>query len=205
MVDLLDDPDCPRAGQHRELEKAEIKKSEEAIQRVLTAVRNFTNPFTITEKNRLYSLASGAPVPVNVEMDVLSAEAVGEAAKAEFVGRLLSGEPESFFNPVKKNKLKTMEACNKRVTLMSSQGKVNRSRWSIFCCYCITDSIILRTLGLKFTIFHLGHSVSGARQPCFHAACQVTETRQTTELGGTHEVLPDACASQPWNVRWLFL
>lgn len=124
MVDLIDDPDCPRAGRHRELEKAEVKKGEEAVQRILTAVRNFTNPFTIADKDRLYSLASGAPVPMDVEMDVFRAEAVGKAAKADFIGRLQSGKPESFFDPIKKKKLKTMEACNKKVTLTSSQGKV---------------------------------------------------------------------------------
>jgi len=32
MVDLIKDPDCPRAGKHRELEKAKVKKGEEAIQ-----------------------------------------------------------------------------------------------------------------------------------------------------------------------------
>ncbi|KAL3043842.1 hypothetical protein OYC64_003656 [Pagothenia borchgrevinki] len=32
MVDLIKDPDCPRAGKHRELEKAKVKKDEEAIQ-----------------------------------------------------------------------------------------------------------------------------------------------------------------------------
>lgn len=125
MVGLIDDPDCPRAGRHRELEKAEVRKSEKAVQRILTAVRNFTNPFTITDKDRLYSVASGAPIPMDVEKDVLQAEAVGKAAKTDFIGRLQSGKPESFFDPIKRKKLKTMEACNKKVNLTSSQGKVS--------------------------------------------------------------------------------
>ena len=38
----------------------------------------FTNSFTIADKNRLYSLlASGAPIPMEFEMDVLRAEALG--------------------------------------------------------------------------------------------------------------------------------
>ncbi|XP_033987161.1 uncharacterized protein LOC117483109 [Trematomus bernacchii] len=124
MVDLIKDPDCPRAGKHRELEKAEVKKGEEAIQRTIVTIRNFRNPFTISDKDRLYSLASGAPVLMEVEMDVLQAETVDKAAKAEFIKRLQSREPASFFDPIKKKKLKTMEACNKKVTLTSSQGKV---------------------------------------------------------------------------------
>ena len=77
MVDIINDPDCPRAGRHREPEKAEVKKGEKSFQRVLAAVRNFPNPFTVADKNRLYSLASGAPVPMEVEMDVLRAETLG--------------------------------------------------------------------------------------------------------------------------------
>lgn len=49
MVDFIDDPDSPKSGRHRELEKAEIKKSEEAVQGVLTAVKNSTNPFTFSD------------------------------------------------------------------------------------------------------------------------------------------------------------
>ncbi|XP_068235071.1 uncharacterized protein [Palaemon carinicauda] len=124
MAGLLDDPDCPRAGRHRELEKAEIKKSEKAVQRVITAVRNFTNPFTIPDKDRLYSLASGSPTSKDVERDVLEADAVGKAAKADFITRLQSGHQGSFFDPIKRKKLKTMEACNKKIKLTSSQGKV---------------------------------------------------------------------------------
>ena len=66
----------PRDGRHRELEKAEANNGDESVQRVLATVRNFTNPFTIADKNKLYSLASGAPVPMEVEMDVLRAEAL---------------------------------------------------------------------------------------------------------------------------------
>ena len=125
MVGLIEDPDCPRSGRHRELEKSAIRKSEMAVQSVLTAVRNFTNPFTITDKDRLYALASGAPIPMDVEKDVLQAEVVGETAKNDFIERLQSGKPESFFDPIKRKKLKTMEAGNKKVNLTSSQGKVS--------------------------------------------------------------------------------
>ena len=118
MADLITDPDNPRSGRHRELEKAEISKSEQAVVRVIDAVKNFTNPFTIADKERLYCLASGAPVPF------LQAEAIGKDAKGDFVDVLKNGEAGSFFFPIKKKKLKTMETCSKKVTLTSSQGKV---------------------------------------------------------------------------------
>lgn len=59
MVDLINDPDCPKGGRHRKLEMAEIRKSEDAVQRAVAAVNNFTNPFAILDKDRLNSLGSG--------------------------------------------------------------------------------------------------------------------------------------------------
>ena len=126
MCGLINDPDCPKAGKHRELERAEIKKSEQAVQRTISAIRNFTNPFTLVDKGHLYSLSSGAPVSPEVELDVLRAEATGKEAKDVFIrDRLVNGSSETlFFEPIKRIKLKTMEASNKTVKLTSSQGKV---------------------------------------------------------------------------------
>lgn len=126
MCDLLEDPEAPRAGKHRELEKAEVKKSEEAVQRTISAIQNFTNPFSLIDKDHLYNLASGAPVSPEVEYDVLRAEAVGKESKHDFIqGRFVNGSSEEmFFEPIKKKKLKTMDASNKAVKLTASQGKV---------------------------------------------------------------------------------
>ena len=124
---LINDPDCPKAGRHRELGKSEIKKSEAAVQSTITAIRNFTNPFQIPDKEHLYSLASGAPAPLQVEQDVLSAEVKGREARDTFIReRFVDGSSEAlFFNPIKRLKLRTMEESNKVVKLTSSQGKVS--------------------------------------------------------------------------------
>ena len=126
MVDLNNDPDTPKAGKHRELEKAEIKKSEEAVQRTVSAIQSFTNPFSVPDKDHLYSIASGAPASPEVEADVLRAEDIGKEAKEAFIqDRFVNGSSESqFFDPIKRLKLKTMEASNKSVKLTASQGKV---------------------------------------------------------------------------------
>ena len=126
MCGLIDDPECPKAGKHRELERAEIKKSEKAVQRTISAIRNFTNPFSLVDKDHLYSLASGAPASPEVELDVLHAEATGKEAKEVFIrDRFVNGSSETlFFEPIKRQKLKTMEASNKTVKLTASQGKV---------------------------------------------------------------------------------
>ena len=74
MVDITNDPDCPRAGRHRELEKAVVNEGEESVQRVIGVVRDFTNPFTIADKNRLHYRTSGAPLPMEIEIDVWCSE-----------------------------------------------------------------------------------------------------------------------------------
>lgn len=126
LCNLISDPDCPKAGRHRELEAAEIKKSEAAVQRTVTAIHSFTNPFTIPNKECLYSLASGAAAAAAVDVDVLRAEAVGKAAKQEFIEKRFKDKTSgmTFFDPVKKFKLLTMETSNKTAKLTSSQGKV---------------------------------------------------------------------------------
>lgn len=45
MCGLIDDPDCPKVGKHRELERAEIKKSEDAVQRTMSAVSELQQSF----------------------------------------------------------------------------------------------------------------------------------------------------------------
>ena len=125
MCGLLDDPECPISGSHRELEKAHIQKSEEAVDKVLVAIKSFTNPFTVPDKDRLYSLASGAPAQIEVEIDVLRAEAAGIQAKEAFTELLKnSAVTDTFFESIKRQKLQTLEMTNKKVKLSTSQGKV---------------------------------------------------------------------------------
>lgn len=64
MIGFIDDPNCPRAERHCELEKVEIKKSEMAVKRVLTAVRNFINPFTNTDKEHIWVFSPWPLVPL---------------------------------------------------------------------------------------------------------------------------------------------
>ena len=124
MCGLITDPDYPKEGKHRELHNAQIKKSEDAVLKVMTAIRSFTKPWRIPDKSRLYSLASGSPASKEVENDVLRAEKLGKSLKEEFRERLKCVSKLKFFDPVKRQKLFTMEAGNKTAKLTTSQGKL---------------------------------------------------------------------------------
>ena len=78
MCGLLDDPECTKAKRHHELERADIKKPKEVVTRTITAIESFTNQFNVADKDNLYSLESGPPVPPEAELDVLQAEQIGK-------------------------------------------------------------------------------------------------------------------------------
>lgn len=126
MCELIDDQDCLKAGKHRGLERADIRNSEEAVQRTIFAIKSFTNPCTLVDKDHLYCLVSGAPVSQQVADDVLHAKAAGKEAKQAFIQyRFMNGPSEALlFEPMKNLKLKTMDASNNAIKLNVSQGKV---------------------------------------------------------------------------------
>ena len=87
------------------------------------------------DKDHLYNVASEAYVSADVEYDALRAEACGREAKETFMQDRLVGDSERmFFEPIKKQKLKTIKATNKTAKLTSSQGKV-RNFDIIKLCY----------------------------------------------------------------------
>ncbi|KAH3820951.1 hypothetical protein DPMN_122704 [Dreissena polymorpha] len=54
MCELIEDPDLPKAGRHRALERAEIRKSEKAVVNTMAVIRSFSNPFISTDKEHVY-------------------------------------------------------------------------------------------------------------------------------------------------------
>ena len=122
---MINDPECPTAGKHRDLDTAQVRKSERAIQNVMTAISYFTNPWRTPNKEKLFSLASGTPVPADVEVDVFQADTVGKTLKEDFIqNRLGYASTKSFFDTLKRQTLRRMEANNKKVSLTTSQGKL---------------------------------------------------------------------------------
>ena len=125
MCDMIDDPERPKSGKHRDIEVSQIKKSENAVKKIMEAISHFTNPWRIANKDRLYCLASEAPVSEEIEKDVLRADVLGKDLKKTFIQqRLTHGHEKHFFDPVTRQKLKTMEDANKTVSLTTSQGKL---------------------------------------------------------------------------------
>ena len=125
MCGMIDDPTIPKAGKLRDLEASHIKRSERAVQKVLMAISHFTNPWRVPDKEKLYSLSSGAPVSANIEFDVLRADELGKSLKYEFTqNRLKNMSGRCFFDPITRQKLKCMEDNSKAVSVKTSEGKL---------------------------------------------------------------------------------
>ena len=130
MCDMVDDPECPKAGKHRDMDKANIRKCEEAVEETKEAIASFLNPFRLPvpedpSEDRLYALHSGAPVSLAVEKDVMRADALGEQQKLNFIEQRLKNKEKHFFDTITRQNLLTMDHASKKVTISTSQGKVH--------------------------------------------------------------------------------
>ena len=121
---MLDDAESSTGSVHRENFKSEIKRSEEDVNRTIDAIMSFSNPFTQPDKARLYCISSGAPVSIDVQIDVMRAEEAGAEAKRTFVEKRLESQVVPFFDPIKRLNLRTMENNHKKVPLTSSKGRL---------------------------------------------------------------------------------
>lgn len=133
MCGMNNNTDSSTYSKHREQVLSEIKQGEGAVQKVLDALQGFLNPFEVTDKNHLYVLSSGAPMPADIETDVLTAEEAGRMQKKRFIRERLQtvdrneaagNEKKDFFDRLLILKQKTMENTNKNVKLTSAQGQI---------------------------------------------------------------------------------
>ena len=99
-------------------------KSEQDTCCVMEVINNFINPFTIEDKDTLYCLSSGAPVPSNVENDILMSDEIGKKAHKQFVQDRLIKKSISFHTPVKKQNLKSF-ANQAKTSLVHGKARKN--------------------------------------------------------------------------------
>ena len=90
LCGMIDDPDNPKSGVHRECEKSHMTRMENAVQAVITAVRSGfkRDPFDLEnglDKQRLYPIHPGRPVPEEAQVVVLRSDALGAELKEAFV------------------------------------------------------------------------------------------------------------------------
>ena len=77
--------DTLESTSHKEIRSSLILKSQQDTCCVMEVINNFMNPFTIEDKDTFYCLSSGAPVPSNVENDILMSDEIGKKAHKQSV------------------------------------------------------------------------------------------------------------------------
>lgn len=110
---------------HKSTRCSQIQQSENEVQNVLTAFKQFVNPFImqLDARNNLYCLSSGLPANATVERDLLRyVQAGNEAANAFITSRLVS-KTVKFQDPIAKSKLVTFQSMAIKKKLTSTQKK----------------------------------------------------------------------------------
>ena len=105
--------------------RAEVQKREKHVEKAMSAMQNFLNPFDVPDKGQLHCISSGAPAPAAVEKDMMAAESIGKQANQKFIKERLYTK-ERFFDPVKKLNLKTFQSGAKRVKAKTVENKIIR-------------------------------------------------------------------------------
>ena len=119
----LADMQKSESHEHRDLRPTEIVRSQRNTEKVIEAVQSFLNPFTVDTKDKLLILSSGKAATQDVEHDVLRAEEVGAEAHDAFIEDRLKNNI-NFFEPIKKQNLKTLGFMNKKSTKKSGDNKI---------------------------------------------------------------------------------
>ena len=122
MADMIGDSDADRGTGHRDIRPAEMKHTEKNVSQTVSTFENFINPFDKVDAEKLVCISSGSSVTAEIAHDFLHAEQVGLESKETFITeRLQKGT--GFFEPIKKQNLKTMGSIKKTVKVKTSKNK----------------------------------------------------------------------------------
>ena len=115
-------PDEPSV--HKEFQPAQIKSSETATSQMTDAIGNFTDLFSVENRNELHCIASGKPAPEDVRQILLQAHERGQSAINEFIQTRLVDKIVPFHDPLKRLKLKTFASVGVVKKVKSTQNKM---------------------------------------------------------------------------------
>ena len=138
------------SSSHKDTRKSEIQHSEADVRKVVHAISNFVNRFEMENKDLLCCISSGAPAPADVEEDLLSADISGNKARDEFIDDRLVKKTASFFDPVKKQRLKTFASLAKCANLTDSEKKSKQMRTERKVC----SSSLKHNISMEKTLCH---------------------------------------------------
>ena len=91
IADLTED--CSTKRYHKDLCPTEVQKSESFVSITKEVIESFLNPFTISDKEKLYCISSRVAACSEVEHDVEMADSIGKVDKEKFISdRIMKGK-----------------------------------------------------------------------------------------------------------------
>ncbi len=144
MCGMIHDPEMPKAGKHRELEPAQIKKSEEAVQSHHCHQglhKPLENPW---QKPTVLSSIWGSNRSRGWRLTCCGLRLQGGLPRSSSSKSSFVSKRKEFLDRLKKLKLKTIDHCSKRVKLTSAQGKVDIDLTYTNCTFHYAKYILLR-------------------------------------------------------------
>ena len=109
---------------------SEIRKSSLDVAHVVTAVKQYMNPFATQgeDKQTLFCLSSGQPATDAVKQDLMSYVKAGEDAARNFICTRIVNKTVKFYDTLKKQNLKTFKSMAVKRVVTSSQKKIIQVR-----------------------------------------------------------------------------
>ena len=117
---------CNVLSSNNDLKNSEIIHSEERVRKVMDAIQNFIDPFSIEDKHSLYCLSSGLPTPADEKTDLLEAEKYGKKSFNEFIRERLIDKTKSFNDQINEQNLKIFASVAKSAKFTSTKKQVNQ-------------------------------------------------------------------------------
>jgi len=138
---------------HKSNRPSALKRSEDDVASVVSAVKHFLNPFRIEGINQqqLFCLSSGQPATTAVAADLLRYVDVGKDAAELFVNTRLISKTVQFHQPIKKQNLLTFKTMATNCKLTTTQQKsvqvrAERNLFGRLLLLCQSNDISLEKL-----------------------------------------------------------
>ena len=117
-----------RLNKPKDFGKSRSKFDDKCALRAYEVLINWGSPFKLRES--LVNVASGQEALPQVALDIASAESIGETCFEEFVKCRLKSNKINFYDPIKRNKLKTFKhmSLKKTITLKEKSITISAER-----------------------------------------------------------------------------
>ena len=163
-------------SRHHALTAAVFSHEEKSVEKLLTTMKSFTNPFE-QESEALFNLVTKVMMPEKVKKDLCEQGIIGERLFQRFVEEWIKEQKVTLWDPMKKQKLSTWKTAGKKVKVRDENNTVelseDRNLFARMMAVCKTrpDIDIKEAVGTyKFSM--VPRSLFAADGTLLHCSCK---------------------------------